>query len=145
MTCIVGTREGLWSDRKISCSSGQACDPLRKLAVGEGYIAGFAGAYEGILAALQAVREGAHLDELAKVCKTVEGLALCRGKLYVIESGQALRRTQSVYAVGSGGATALAFLAGRGRHRPIDIRAAHRHVARVRDDCGRGVTYLRPV
>lgn len=127
----------------VTSSEGDAHDPMRKLAANELLVAGFSGDTTSVRKALDGVRRGEDLDELAKSAKGAPGLAVKAGRLYYLEDGLVWPKPKSCrhYAVGSGASQALAWLAGRAEVSDETIRLAHKYVAKVRDDCGRGVDF----
>lgn len=153
MTLILATPFGIWADRKVSASTAEVCDPVKKCVSNEFLIAAFAGDLSVILKAIDYVKEGCdNPRELAKVKVdkiTVEGLVVKNNRIYVLDLEKAWIRPKrcAYYATGSGGTTAMAFLAGRtsrnGKLTEKDIRDAFSYTAKARDDCGKGIDFLQ--
>lgn len=142
MTLILATHRGIYSDRKITCDTGDRCDPIRKFAYNEALVAGFAGDLELILESIKLVESGE--ENPKKIALSgVEGLIVKSGRIYMVELKKTWLRPkrEAFYACGTGASQAMAFLAGRGKIRHSDVCAAFRYVARVRDDCGKGMDY----
>lgn len=150
MTLILGTTYGIYGDRKITDSGGEACPPLRKVVSNDVLVAGFAGDFQAIIKAIDLVSSGETDPKIiAKVCagdadNTVEGLILKEGRIIVLDCRKAWKRPKKepFWAVGTGSSTALAYLSGRlsARYRAKltedDIAATFKYVSRVRTDCG---------
>jgi hypothetical protein len=143
VTCIIASPRGIWADRIITSSEGDRCDSICKVIANPWFVVGFAGPLEAILAGLDLAASEESLDDLALATTKVTGLAVRRNRLFVLELGKVWPKPRNCafWAVGTGGEAAMAFLAGRGKTRPGDIMAAHKFVAAIRDDCGRGVDH----
>lgn len=143
MTLIVATPKGLWADRKISSDTGEKCRPTCKLAGNHALVAGFAGDYDAILKAIEAVEAGQVSPKVLADCGA-DALIVKSGRIWEIDAGRARlapARTK-VLATGTGYAEALAFIAGRGAPTDRNIEAAFKYVFRVRDDCGKGIDFV---
>jgi hypothetical protein len=136
MTLVIATTHGVWADRKITASSGETCDPVKKVAVNDHLCAGFAGAIELILYSVKSVASGAD-DPKDLALSGVEGLVVREGRIYLLDLKKAWLRPKrcAFYCVGTGGTTAMAFLSGRGSLTPKDIKDTFRYVSKARDDC----------
>lgn len=143
MTVIIGTRAGVWADRRISMDDGRNATAMCKLAGNQALVAGFAGDYEAILAALEAV-QGGEDDPKKLALLNCEGVIVKAGRLYEIDAGRAFLRPKhtKALATGTGWVEALAFLSGRASYEHSDIKAAIRYVSRVRTDVGDGCDAL---
>lgn len=112
---------------------------MLKVASNSAIVAGFSGPTSAIRRGLDAVRLGQDvLWQLAIDCKGADGLVVQDGRVYLLSDGLVWPRGSKLAACGSGGQEALAFIAGRGEFCP---KEAHKYVAKVRDDCGRGVDF----
>lgn len=142
MTLILGTPLAIYGDSKISADTWERCDPIKKVASNEFFVAGFAGDFETILEAIRLVENGeSDLKEIAKI--GVEGLILKEGRIYLLDCKKVWKRPkrEAFYACGTGATPALAFLSGRLSRAPRskltdkDIADTFKYVARVREDC----------
>lgn len=147
MTLILGISHGIYGDRKVTSDDGSRCEPLVKVAKNDFLVAGFAGDFNEILKALDAVREGeSDPRELARI--DIDGIVIKDGRIFLIDGGKAWlkRKGCGFIATGTGHAEATSYLSGvtsiTKKVTDKSIRAAFRFVARVRDDCGRGIDYL---
>ncbi len=143
MTIVIGTHAGIWADRRISMDDGRNATALCKLASNAAIVAGFAGDYEAILAALETV-QGGEDDPKKLALLNCEGIIVKAGRLYEIDAGRAFLRPKhtKALATGTGWVEALAFLSGRASYEHSDIKAAIRYTSRVRTDCGNGFDSL---
>lgn len=146
MTLILSVPWGIYSDKKVSAADGTRCDNIRKAASNDYLVAGFAGDFNKILRALEAVKQGeSDPKQLAKL--GVDGMVVQTGRMLLIDSGKiwTKRKTCHFYATGTGWAEAMAFLSGlvypgkkvTDKH----IQATFRYVFRCRTDCGGGVDF----
>ena len=149
MTLIIGTPLGVWADFKITSNSGEACDPLKKVVANDVLVAGFAGDFQVILKAIQEVESGTEDPKvIAKVADTsgkepiyIEGIVVKQNRIYVLDCGKAWLKPKAcaMWAMGTGGTTALAFLSGVAKVRrkvtDSDISAAFSYTSKARDDC----------
>lgn len=148
MTLILAVPWGIFSDRKITADSGEVCDPMKKFASNDAIVAAFAGDVETIIKAMDMVKEGVEDPrEIAKI--DVEGLVVKNNRIYVLDLKKAWLKPKrcAFWSMGTGGTTAMAFLAGRssrtGKLTEKDIRDAFKFTAKCRDDCGKGVDFLQ--
>ncbi len=142
MTCLVGTFDGVWADRRVTGGNGSVYLPSRKVVRGDGIVAAFCGDSGACVKAMQAVRAGeTDVQALAALC---DGIVVTERARWSLGDGMAIRIPARVpFATdGSGHAEAAAFLTGAAAYDSATIRAAFRYVARVRSDCGDGVDEL---
>lgn len=142
MTLILSTQDAIYGDTRITADTWEKCDPIKKVAANEFFVAGFAGDFETILEAIRLVEAGEKdLKELAKI--NVEGLVLKEGRIYLLDCRKVWKRPkrEAFYACGTGASTALAFLSGRLSRSPRakltekDITDTFKYVGKVRQDC----------
>lgn len=141
MTVLVATFQGVAADRRVA-SSEHTFRPATKIVRGDGIVAGFCGDNTACAKAMAAVRSGETDPQvLAELC---DGLAVTARGMWELSSKLASRapRREPFITNGSGWCEAQAFLRGRGRWRPADIRDAVRFVSSVRLDCGNGCDWL---
>jgi hypothetical protein len=138
---LVATAAGIWSDRRVTNSSGSVFTPVRKAVRGSGLVAGFCGDLSACRKAIRAVRDGeSNVQAIAAIC---DGLLVNSKGVWELSEKFATRVRSSIpFATqGSGYAEAHSFLTGRGSWLDVDVRSALRHVAKVRSDCGDGIDH----
>lgn len=142
MTLILCTANAVFGDTKITADNWERCDPIRKVAANEFFVAGFAGDFETILEAIRLVEVGE--SDLREIAKTgVEGLALKDGRIHLLDCRKVWKRPkrEAFYACGTGATPALAFLSGRLSRAPRskltdkDIADTFKYVSKIREDC----------
>jgi len=147
MTAIVGVagpKGFLLGDRRVTDGTGHRWVVPAKVFAGPYLLAGAAGLLACVKRIERAVAKAEHPSELVEcVDDESEALALFRGKLWSIDSDEAYELPQKVFAIGSGGDEARAFMAGRGGDDEAAARAALKFVADVRNDCGDGMRLVR--
>lgn len=141
MTVLVATLQGIAADRRVA-SSEHRFRPAIKVVRGDGIVAGFCGDNAACVKAMLAVRAGeTDPQTLAEIC---DGLVVSPLGVYDLVSKLAARapKREPFVTEGSGWCEAQAFLRGRGKYRPADLRDAVRYVSSVRLDCGNGCDWL---
>jgi hypothetical protein len=141
VTVLVATFEGIAADRRVA-SSEHSFRPGIKIVRGDGIVAGFCGGNTECAKAMAAVRAGeTDPQALAEIC---DGLVVTAAGRYDLSAKLATRapKREAFLVNGSGWAEAQAFLRGRGRWRPADLRDAVRYTNSVRLDCGDGCDWL---
>lgn len=141
MTVLVATLAGVAADRRVA-SSEHRFRPAIKVVRGDGIVAGFCGDNTACAKAMAAVR-GGETDPHA-LAEISDGLVVTPAGIYDLSAKLATRAPKRVpfVAEGSGWCEAQAFLRGRGRWRPADLRDAVRYVGSVRLDCGNGCDWI---
>lgn len=139
MTCLVGTFDGIWADRRVTGAGGALFRPARKVVRGDDLVAAFCGSDAHCSRAIAAVRGGE--TDLAAIALLSDGLVVTSAGRWELTSGVATRVPARVPVAvhGSGYAEAQAYLYGAGRFDDETIRLALKYVASVRYDCGDGV------
>jgi hypothetical protein len=141
MTVLVATSLGIAADRKVTGAE-HVFRPSTKLVRGDGVVAGFCGDNTACVRAMCAVRGGETDPQvLAELC---DGLLVTAAGRFDLSSKLAFRapKREPFLVNGSGWAEAQAFLRGRGKWRPADLRDAVRYVGSIRLDCGNGCDWL---
>lgn len=146
MTLILSVPWGVYSDRRITSSDGTKCENIRKSASNSALVAGFAGDFNKILNAIEAVKQG-ESDPKVLARLNVDGIIVKSGRMILIDAGKiwVKRKSCHFYATGTGWAEAMAFLSGQiypsKKVTDKHIQATFRYVFRVRADCGGGVDF----
>ena len=146
MTVIVGTKDFIAGDRRVSDDSGDRIPPCNKVFRNESMVVGIAGFYSAVVSVKKKLREGASTPEDLIPCVGAHSQALClhQGKLYDVSEGCVTRLTGPVQSVGSGSHAALGVVEGARKHDEKTVRRAVRFAAKMRADCGDGVRVVRP-
>ena len=144
MTIVVATLGGIWSDRKVTDSSGLNCHGLRKVFRKDNLSFGLAGSIQAIVNAPKCIGRLNHPDDFVELVGDHSvAVVVYDGSIWEVIDGYSLRMPGEVHAIGSGSDCARGFLAGRRAHTEKAIKAAIGFCSILREDCGGGIDFVK--
>lgn len=144
MTCIIGTRDFICGDRRVTSETGERCPNIVKVYANVGLVVGICGAASSFYDVGRIVREGKTDPKDFVEVMGDHSTALCLTadrKLWWVSDGAAWPVRRPWTAAGSGADMATGYLAALGAVDKVSVRAAQRFVASRRSDCGGGMDF----